>query len=241
MRRRFSQNFIQILKTACVNPKHIILLICAGHSERWIAHTAWRYSPAPLNPRGWWSQLTAAKLHGTSPRGEQSSTEAVTEVQMDDRKDKFGPEIATTKGNVTASWRQRNLRSGWRARQYELTTSLRQRWRRAISQWIGVILYGFRLGPQWAFPMRKSYAALSYLWKRTREAWMCGFVQCCRPPLLVFLSPLLSTHKEVRILAVYLFILLDLHFATTQACFCRDVQHVFCKNVWCFYVSRGVR
>ncbi len=31
-------------------------------------------------------RLTAAKLHGTSPRGEQSSTEAVAEVQMDDRK-----------------------------------------------------------------------------------------------------------------------------------------------------------
>ncbi len=57
-----------------------------------------------------------------------------------------GSEIATTKGNVTASWRQRNLRSGWRVRQYDLTTSLRQRRRRAISQWIGVILYGLRLG-----------------------------------------------------------------------------------------------
>ncbi len=31
-------------------------------------------------------RLTAAKLNGTSPRGEQSSTEAVAEVQMDDRK-----------------------------------------------------------------------------------------------------------------------------------------------------------
>ncbi len=31
-------------------------------------------------------RLTAAKLHGTSPRGEQSSTEAVAEVQMDNRK-----------------------------------------------------------------------------------------------------------------------------------------------------------
>ncbi len=29
---------------------------------------------------------TAAKFHGTSPRGEQSSTEAVGEVQMDNRK-----------------------------------------------------------------------------------------------------------------------------------------------------------
>ncbi len=49
--------------------------------------------------------------------------------------------------------------------------------------------------------------------------------------LLFLLSPLHSKHKEVRILAVYCFIPLDLHFAMTQACFCRDVQHVFCKNV----------
>ncbi len=31
-------------------------------------------------------RLTATKLHGTSPRGEQSSTEAVAEVQTDNRK-----------------------------------------------------------------------------------------------------------------------------------------------------------
>ncbi len=34
----------------------------------------------------------------------------------------------------TGFFRQRNLRSGWRVRQYDLTTSLRQRRRRAISQ-----------------------------------------------------------------------------------------------------------
>ncbi len=54
-----------------MNPKHIILLICAGHSERLIARAR---------------RLTATKLHGTSPRGEQSSTEAVAEVQTDNRK-----------------------------------------------------------------------------------------------------------------------------------------------------------
>ncbi len=59
--------------------------------------------------------------------------------------------------------------------------------------------------------------------------------------LFYFLPPLLSKHKEVHILAVYWFNPLDLHFATTQACFCRDVQHVFCKNVWRVYVLRGVR
>ncbi len=54
-----------------------------------------------------------------------------------------------------------------------------------------------------------------------------------------FLSPLLSKHKEVRVLAVYCFFPLDLHFATTQACFCKDVQHVICKtsDVFMFYVA----
>ncbi len=56
-----------------------------------------------------------------------------------------------------------------------------------------------------------------------------------------FLSPLLSKYKEVRVLGVYCFFPLDLHFATTQACFCKDVQHVFRKNVWRVYVLRGVR
>ncbi len=38
------------------------------------------------------------------------------------------------------SFQQRNLRSRWRVRQYKLTTCVCQRRRRAISQWIGVIL-----------------------------------------------------------------------------------------------------
>ncbi len=84
-----------------------------------------------------------------------------------------GSEIATTKGNVTASWRQRNLRSGWRVRQYDLTTSLRQRRRRAISKWIGVILYGFQTRSRGGRSrcVKLSYAVLSYLWKRT---WLHG-------------------------------------------------------------------
>ncbi len=76
--------------------------------------------PQALNALTMWvfaRRLTAAKLHGTSPRW------MIAE-------DKLGQNIATTKGNVTASWRQRNLRSGWRVRQYELTTWLRQRRRR---------------------------------------------------------------------------------------------------------------
>ncbi len=42
-------------------------------------------------------RLTAAILHGTSPRGEQSSTEAVAEVQMI-AESRFGPENRNNEG-----------------------------------------------------------------------------------------------------------------------------------------------
>ncbi len=58
------------------------------------------------------------------------------------------------------SFRQRNLRSGWRVRQYDLTTSLRQRRRRAISQWIGVILYGFKTRSRGGVPKRQATQCL---------------------------------------------------------------------------------
>ncbi len=62
-----------------------------------------------------------------------------------------------------SSYRQRNLRSGWRVRQYKLTTWLRQRRRRAISQWIGVILLGFQTSVmQEAFPTRKPQRLVPY-------------------------------------------------------------------------------
>ncbi len=55
-------------------------------------------------------------------------------------------------------------------------------------------------------------------------------------------SLLVSKLKEVRILAVYYFSSwLALHLTSTQACFCKDIQHVFYKNLWCVYVLRGVR
>ncbi len=46
------------------------------------ALTVWVFASDETRAR----RLTTAKLHGTSPRGEQSSTEAVAEVQMDNRK-----------------------------------------------------------------------------------------------------------------------------------------------------------
>ncbi len=100
-----------------------------GLRERWNACTAVDSSKTP-----WHFTARRTKFH----RGSRRSADGWS------LEDKLGQKIATTKGNVTASWRQRNLRSGWRIRQYELTTWLRQRRRRAISQWIGVILYGFR-------------------------------------------------------------------------------------------------
>ncbi len=77
-----------------------------------------------------------------------------------------------------------------------------------------------------------------------QEAWICGFIPCCRLryfPFFFFFC--LATFKTQRgaCTSGILFFPLDLHFATTQACFCKDVQDVFCKNVWRVYVLRGVR
>ncbi len=63
------------------------------------------------------------------------------------------------------SFRQKNLRSGWRVRQYDLTTSLRQRRRRAISQWIGVILYGFKTRSRGGVPKAANYAVSRSLFR----------------------------------------------------------------------------
>ncbi len=55
---------------------------CMRKPQALNALTVWVFASDETRAR----RLTAAKLHGTSPRGEQSSTEAVAEVQMDDRK-----------------------------------------------------------------------------------------------------------------------------------------------------------
>ncbi len=57
-------------------------VMCMRKPQALNALTVWVFASDEMRAR----QLTAAKLHGTSPRGEQSSTEAVAEVQMDDRK-----------------------------------------------------------------------------------------------------------------------------------------------------------
>ncbi len=55
---------------------------CMRKPQALNALTVWVFASDETRSR----RLTAAKLHGTSPRGEQSSTEAVAEVQMDNRK-----------------------------------------------------------------------------------------------------------------------------------------------------------
>ncbi len=87
------------------------------------------------------------------------------------------------------------------------------------------------------------YFVFSRQWQKRRKLECAALFRAAVSATLLFffLYPLLSKHKEVRILAVYCFFLLDLHFATTQACFCKDVQHVFCKNIWRVYILRGVR
>ncbi len=55
---------------------------CMRKPQALNALTVWVFASDETRAR----RLTAAKLHGTSPRGEQSSTELVAEVQMDDCK-----------------------------------------------------------------------------------------------------------------------------------------------------------
>ncbi len=102
-------------------------IYCEGDRGRWIARTAVGNGDSP-----WHFTARRTKFHcRQSPKCKWMNRVRNTIF--------LGQKIAT-KGNVTASWRQRNRRSGWRVRQYKLTTWLRQRRRRAISQWIGVIL-----------------------------------------------------------------------------------------------------
>ncbi len=79
-------------------------------------------------------RLTAAKLHGTSPQGEQSSTEAVAEVQMDNRKGSSWVRNRNNEGQCDRFVKAEKSEEWMRVHQYDLTTSLRQRRRRAISQ-----------------------------------------------------------------------------------------------------------
>ncbi len=57
-------------------------LTCVRKTQTQNTLTVWVFASDETRAR--WH--TAAKFHGTSPRGEQSSTEAVAEVQMDNRK-----------------------------------------------------------------------------------------------------------------------------------------------------------
>ncbi len=78
--------------------------------------------------------------------------------------------------------------------------------------------------------------------QKTQEAWICCFIPCCRLRFfLFFLSPLLSKHKEVCILAVYCFFPLNLHFAMTQLVSAKMFSMFSAKtsDVFMFYVAWG--
>ncbi len=106
-------------------------LTCVRKTQTQNTLTVWVFASDDETRARW---HTAAKFHGTSPRGEQSSTEAVAEVQMDNRKVIRWVGNRNNEGRCGRFVKAEKLRSGWRVRQYDLTTSLRQRRRRAISQ-----------------------------------------------------------------------------------------------------------
>ncbi len=144
---------------------------CMRKPQALNALTVWVFASDETRAR----RLTAAKLHGTSPRGEQSSTEAVAEVQMDDRKIGLGQKSQQRR----VMWPLREGREIWGVDGAFASMN----WRRHCVR-DGVApsaneLAWFYMGSdsvtQWAFPMRKSYAALSYLWKRTKRFREAGY------------------------------------------------------------------
>ncbi len=106
---------------------------------------------------------TAAKFHGTSPRGEQSSTEAVAEVQMNNRwlviwvrnRNNEGRCSRFVKAEKSEEWMARS--PVWPDDVIASETASRHQpmnWRDSI--WV------FRLGPQWAFPKRSAQCWVTY-------------------------------------------------------------------------------
>ncbi len=113
---------------------------------------------------------TAAKFHGTSPRGEQSSTEAVAEVQMNNRwlviwvrnRNNEGRCSRFVKAEKSEEWMARS--PVWPDDVIASETASRHQpmnWRDSI--WV------FRLGPQWAFPKRSAQCWVTY--EREHLAW----------------------------------------------------------------------
>ncbi len=117
----------------------------------------------------WNFVLLAVKCHGLSPLSQSvsHSVERTSRVTCVTLVLWIGNEMLRLLPSSTrcqqGSFRQRNLRSGWRVRQYKLTTWLRQRRRRTISQWMGVILKGLQTSvTQEAFPKRKPQRLVPY-------------------------------------------------------------------------------
>ncbi len=115
-------------------------------------------------------RLTTAIFHGTSPRGEQSSADAVAEVQMEKSTIENWARKTATEGLV---WPLREGREIWGADGAFASIIWRREYTRgsfrAISQWIGVILYGLQtIGTPGAFPKREKLTQRWVkLWQRT--------------------------------------------------------------------------
>ncbi len=116
-------------------------------------------------------RLTMAIFHGTSPRGEQCSADAVAEVRMDESTiENWARKTSNRRASMAASWRQRNLRSRWRVRQYKLTTWVCQgRLSAPSANELAWFYTGFRQsGTPGAFPKREKLTQRWVnLWQRT--------------------------------------------------------------------------
>ncbi len=126
---------------------------CMRKTQAQNALTVWVFASDEMRAR----RYTAAKLHGTSPRGEQSSTEAVAEVQMDNRKGSSWVRNRNNEGQcdrfvASMTWRRHCVRDG--------VAPLANNWRDSI--WV-------QTRSAVGVPEALSYAVLSYLWKRTTK------------------------------------------------------------------------
>ncbi len=88
--------------------------------------------------------------------------------------------------------------------------------------------------------LQHDYVAVTQFYISSYEAWQkYRKLECA-----ILFRPAISTGFKAQrgaytssILSLSFFPL-DLHFATTQACFCKDIKHVFYKNLWHVYVLR---
>ncbi len=136
-----------------MNPKHIILLICAGHSEQWIARTAVDNGDIP-----WHFTARRTKFHwgsrwstdGWSQKGKLGQKSQQRRVMWPLRE---GREIWGVDGAFASmTWRRHCVRDGVAPSANELA-------------WFYM---GSDSVTQWAFPKRSTQRWV-HLWKRTHK------------------------------------------------------------------------